>query len=386
MAQVRTPDRADGRTEPITAATPFLPADDDFHTPPDDNPFWTETTWWSFNVPDRKLGGWLHAAFHTNRGTVTWRVYVWDPSGATPEQLPYCKVVSDVPVTDPTPDLRDITIPGGGFSVRMLRPLRDYRIEFNDAEADFAVRLTYQGVHEPRRFTPGEPPFMEHTHLDQLGHVTGELVLSGQSVPIDCYSIRDRSWAPRGGPPAPPREKTSGQTTDESTRVRHPGGPRWREIERERGRGRIQYIFGHAGADTGFLAFVRVADGNAEGFAPLNHGWLLRDGRFELLDKSASRMKNYRDPVTGWGSHMDVQLRDVTGRAMVAEGMAVSHICERGGGSTALMCWDIDGKVGWGEDQDIWHPKHFARMHAALAEQAPPAPQVSQVPQAPDHH
>ena len=347
----------------VTADTPFLPADDQFHPAPDDNPYWAETTWWSFNIPEHKIGGWLHATFHTTRGTVTWRVYVWDPSGATPQDLRYFRMVTDVPLNDPAPDLRDIAIPGGGFSVRMLRPLREYRIEFSDPEADFAVRLHFDGVHDPRRYTPGEPPFMEHAHLDQLGHVTGELVLGGQRIPIDCYSIRDRSWAPRGAPRPAGATPTGAGDTD---RVRHPGGPRWREIERERGRGRIQYIFGHAGPDAGFLAFARVADGDAAGWSPLNHGWLLRDGRFELLDKTTSRMKNYRDPLTGWSAHMQVRLTDVTGRSMDAEGFTVSHICEHGGGSTALMRWEFDGRIGWGEDQDIWHPKHFARMREAL--------------------
>jgi hypothetical protein len=273
-------------------------------------------------------------------------------------------MATDVPIVDPTFDLRDIAIPGGGFSVMMLRPMRDYRIEFADPAVDFAVQLTFEGVHDPRRATPGEPPFMEHAHFDQLGRVTGELTLSGEQVAVDCYSIRDRSWSPRGGP-APVSRKPAG-SGDAATRVRNPGGPGWREIERERGRGRIQYIFGHSGPDTGFLAFVRVVDGDAAGWSPLNHGWLLRDGHFELLDKSASSMKNYRDPVTGWTSHMEVALTDVSGRTMNTEGCAVSHICERGGGSTALMRWELDGRIGWGEDQDIWHPRHFARMLEAL--------------------
>jgi hypothetical protein len=73
--------------------------------------------------------------------------------------------------------------------------------------------------------------------------------------------------------------------------VLHPGGPRWREIERERGRGRIQYIFGHTEAQTGFLSFVRPQDGDAKGWSPLNVGWLLKDGKFSRLDKSKSRMR-----------------------------------------------------------------------------------------------
>jgi hypothetical protein len=359
---VPAPNAATVTTE-VTVDSPFLPADDGFHAPPDDNPYWAETTWWSFNVPERKLGGWLHATFNTNRGTVTWRVYVWDPTGARPDDLRYFRMASDVPMDDPVADLRDITIPGDGFSVRMLQPMRDYLIEYHDPAADFAIALTFAGVHDPRRCTPGEPPFMEHTHFDQVGHVTGELILDGDPIAIDCYSVRDRSWAPRG---APRSANPAGGATITAARVRVPVGPVWRQIERERGRGRIQNIFGHADDQTGFLAFVRAQDGEATGWSPLNHGWLLRDGRFELLDKNASRMKNYRDPATGWSAHMDVQLTDVTGRCMTAEGFTVSHICERGGGSTALMRWEFDGRIGWGEDQDIWHPKHFAQMLDAL--------------------
>lgn len=362
MVRASTPNEAGERTN-VTADTPFVPADDTFHPSPDNDPYWAETTWWSFNVPERKLGCWLHGQFNTVRGTATWRVYVWDPRGARSEELAYFRMETEVPLDGANLDLRDVTLPGGGFSVKMVRPLREYRIEYADPTADFEIKLTFEGVHDPRRYTPGEPPFMDHTHLDQVGHVTGHLVLSGERIEIDCYSVRDRSWAPRGAP-RPEGAKTP--RPESTSRVLHPGGPRWREIERERGRGRIQYIFGHSGPDSGFLAFVRPAEGTADGWSPLNHGWLLRDGRFERLDKSASAMKNFRDPQTGWSAHMQVRLTDLAGREATAEGYSVSHICEHGGGSTALMRWELDGQIGWGEDQDIWHPTHFGRMLEAL--------------------
>src|SRR3546814_10947780 len=80
-------------------------------------------------------------------------------------------------------------------------------------------------------------------------------------------------------------------------RVKRPGGARWREIERERGRGRIQYIFGHRRDGTGFLGFVRVADGGADGWAPMNAGWIRRDGQFGGLDAARSRMRGIRHPT-----------------------------------------------------------------------------------------
>jgi hypothetical protein len=30
------------------------------------------------------------------------------------------------------------------------------------------------------------------------------------------------------------------------------------------------------------------------------------------------------------------------------------------------MRWDFDGKIGWGEDQDVWQGDHFMRMLDAL--------------------
>jgi hypothetical protein len=63
---------------------------------------------------------------------------------------------------------------------------------------------------------------------------------------------------------------------------------------------------------------------------------------------------------------MLVDLVDRSGRAMQAEGHAVSHMCEIGGGSNALMRWEMDGRIGWGEDQDGWKVPHFQRMVDAL--------------------
>ena len=345
----------------ITEDTPFVPEDDTFHAALDD-PYWFETNWWSINVPERRLGAWLHAGYHANREEVTWRVFAWDDTGADPGRLAYYRAEPDVPMPAGA-DLRDVTFPGGGFSVTMQKPLMDYAVSYADPDAGFAVEFEHRSAHPPQRFTPGQAPAVHNPHLDQLGHITGELVLRGERIPIDCWSIRDRTWGPRRG------HHSVGRTPGEEPRehrVADPGGPRWREIERERGRGRIQYIFGHTDDQTGFLGFVRPQDGDAAGWSPMNVGWLLRDGRFERLDRSHSRMRNFRDPATGWSAHMEVDLVDVSGRSMQAEGFAVSHMCEHGAGSNALMRWEYDGKIGWGEDQDGWRLDHFQKMVRAL--------------------
>jgi hypothetical protein len=349
-----------GKPSLPTIDTPFVPADDQYHTASTD-PFEFETTWWSMNIPERRLGIWLHAGHSVNRGSVLWRVFAWDPTGADTGRLAYYKrVEAQMPAN---PDLRDITFPDGGFSVKMVKPLMDYEVRYLDASRDFAVEIEHRSVHAPFRFTPGEAPMTGNPHLDQLGHITGTLTLRGEQIPIDCYSVRDRTWGPRGGPHEASQkpEYVRGQY-----RVANPGGPTWREIERQRGRGRIEYIFGHTDDQTGFLGFVRPQDGDAAGWSPMNVGWLLKNGEFQRLDKTRSRMRTYRSPETGWNQHMEVLLVDVTGRTMEAEGFTVSHMSEHNEGSNALMRWEYDGKIGWGEDQDGWRLDHFTRMRRAL--------------------
>ncbi len=165
----------------VTENTPFTGEDDTFHLASDD-PYWTETTWWSLNIPERRMGAWLHAGYRTNTGAVTWRVFLWDPTGADPGRLAYYKLAPDVPMPAKT-DLRNLEFPGGGFRVKMLTPLMDYHVAYRDADADFALEFEHRSVHPPHRFTPGEAPAMHNPHLDQLGHVTGLLTLRGNGSP-----------------------------------------------------------------------------------------------------------------------------------------------------------------------------------------------------------
>ena len=96
----------------------------------------------------------------------------------------------------------------------------------------------------------------------------------------------------------------------------------------------------------------------------MNGGYLLRDGTYGSLNKNKSRMRAFRSPETGWCTHMQVELTDNLGREMVAEGMAVSRMSEAGYGTNQLMRWDYDGKIGWGEDQDCWHPRKWRQFLA----------------------
>ena len=342
----------------------FTPEDDCYHQLSDDH-YETETNWWSFNIPERKIGCWIHTPYYQNRKTATWRIFAWDDEGFDPARMAYYRKVEEAAMPD-DPDLRDITFPGDkdgpGYSLKMIEPGMKYHLQYEDAARGFALDFTHTGLHQPHRFPPGRPPFMQTPHFDQLGHIEGWMTLRGERIRIDGIGVRDRTWGPRGGPYAASPKKYA----NDMERVKHPGGARWREIEREKGRGRIQYIFGHRPDGTGFLGFARLQDADADGWAPMNAGWIRRDGEFGTLDASQSRMRSFRNPKTGWCTHMQVELVDELGREMVSEGFTVSTMSEAGYGVNQLMRWDIDGGIGWGEDQDVWNPTHFVRMLDAL--------------------
>src|SRR3546814_12377958 len=82
-------------------------------------------------------------------------------------------------------------------------------------------------------------------HLDQLGRVTGQLVLHGRTIPIDCIEMRDRSWTPR--------RETSSRT-------------------------RRGYTYGADGDGRGFYVATSVAPGSGAGTDEVIGGYLLQAG------------------------------------------------------------------------------------------------------------
>ena len=166
----------------VTEDTPFAPEDDTYH-PASTTPSGSRPPGGRSTFPSDEWARGCTPAFHTNRGTVTWRVFLWDPTGADPGRLAYYKNSRRQCRCRRSRICANLQFPAGGFSVKMLTPLMDYHVGYRDPDADFSVEFEHRSVHPPRRFTPGEAPAMHNPHLDQLGHLTGELVLRGRAHP-----------------------------------------------------------------------------------------------------------------------------------------------------------------------------------------------------------
>lgn len=313
---------------------PLTPEDDKFH-PYSDHPFETETFWVSFHHPERKLGGWFYNQVLFNQGVCNGGAWVWDDSSAG---ALYEVSQRDLPLVDKDAlDLRDVALPNGNH-IEMLEPLSTYRVRRNDPgklEAD----LRFEGIREPHSHPLGVAPFWRGRHFDQAMHVTGQIVLNGETIDIDSLSIRDRSWGPRPGPRAPGAGAGSKrrEQRDAAQAARPPYSPFG-----------IGYVFGTQDADEMFLAYTLpcIYDGAAKDY--VTTGYLVRDGEFGLLVDGNRRCEF--DPEMGWMRTIWLEAVDEHGRELSAVGELVSHHGERGQG-TGYFHWEWDGAAGYGEDQ-----------------------------------
>ncbi len=302
----------------------FTPADDDFHDEVMTERWWeSETNWFSWNVPERHMAGWVYNQARPNARLCNGGVWLWDDTASLAWDLPYHTHYAGLRLVDRAErDMRDFTWPTG-VHVKALEPLTRYAIDYDDTP-ELEIHLEFDAIMEPNPHPIGVAPFVKGTHFDQAGHVTGEMVLRGERIAVDCYSVRDRSWGPRPM-----------------------GRPKRRAAETRREPGGIGYSFGVAGPRDVWLAYsLPRLDGD-----PLSCGFLLRDGKYAHVVYGNRSIDV--DPDTGWPVSIAVEAIDDAGRTLTVSGEAASRHW-RGHGGDTLFHWRWDGLDGWGEDQSYF--------------------------------
>jgi hypothetical protein len=301
----------------------FSARDDRFHFGELGDDWWaTETAWFSFHHPARGLGGWLYTLVRPNIGSVAGGAWVWDGSAHLPWEVLYSANYSALPLPRDQ-ELDDCRLPTG-VSIKVIEPTQRYALGYHDGER-LTVALEFAGVMPPEPLTAVGSTFGSAHHFDQFGRVTGELVLHGERIAIDCIGMRDRTWGRR--PEDRPRQAA--------------------------------YVTGAAGAGHGFLAVTNVRAEREE----IAYGFLRRDGRTVAI--AAGERVIERDVEQGWMTRIVVRGHDRAGRTFEATGRAVSRIILNRHtfiDINSLVCWDLDGSPAWGEDQDMWPVHRYARL------------------------
>lgn len=318
-------------TPMATADLPVLTAGDDLLHPASDHWWETETAWFSFNVPDRRMGGWFYNQILATQGVCNGGAWVWDDSDAP---ALYEVRHQGLPIDAATVDLRDATLPNGNH-LQVLSPLQRYRVGYSDP-GRFEADLVFDGIMLPNSHPLGAPPFWRGRHFDQPMHVTGTIVLHDEEIAVDCLSVRDRSWGPRPLGPDPRKANEPKPPPDPNRKPRPPEG--------------VGYPFGTADDRNGWLLYTRptIVDGLASD--ELSTGFLLRDGVYGHLE--SGRRRTWLDPDTRWIRRIEAEATDEHGRTLEVEGELVARHGPAGSSSgTGLFRWRWDGLDGWGEDQ-----------------------------------
>jgi len=283
-------------------------ADDGFHPPAESDIWWTETAWFGFAVPERRIAGALYPLFRPNLGVCAASVHVWDDRAEAPWAVLYARTFWHLPLPQ---RLQSMELECG-LSYECVEPLRSYRLRYADGDA-LALDLTFDALIAPHSVGAGSG----RGHFDQPGRVQGLLRLRGEELRVDCLEMRDRSWGPR------------------SDAVGLRGG----------------YDYGTVSARDGFHT-LSIFAGDRE---QIVGGYLLRDG--ELADVvSGTREVVARE--RGHPQRVRVVATDQLGRKLEAEGECVNRLAfQASPGLFAWMSlthWRFGDHAAWGEDQEVW--------------------------------
>jgi hypothetical protein len=301
-----------------TAPLPRLAVDDDFlHPQADDDPFMTETRWFGFAVPERRLAGVIYLVVRPNQAVASLGVYLWDDTGSTEEGSLYFHHLWHLPMPA---DLRDFQLLGG-FSHRCLNPLTAYEVSYDDG-VELRLRLRYEGLHDAVGRGHGGPV----NGFTQICRVTGSISLNGDDLTVDCHELRAGFWGSRSDLRFPPL----------SARPEHP----------------MNYSDTYGGsARSAFL----VGTAGEEPVTTVHSGYLFRGGELQPIVDGTRTVTRRSD--AGVVEAVEVDAVDAAGRTLHAVGSCVNHLYLRSTPSIALWTngteWTVDGERVWGQDQDV---------------------------------
>jgi hypothetical protein len=287
----------------------------------------TETQYFGFSIPEARIHGLTYLWWHPNLKVCSGGLFVYrgiKPTTVHAELCDWRTFMSDTVITKN--DLHDYRL-SNGFGVRIVEPLRQFHITYEDKAADNRVDLTASAVLPAVMFDDGN-------HFEQTMRMQGEITLRGCRHAVNCYAIRDRSWGkprPETSMPFPPVTWMTGTFNDDFSFNCN--------------------AFDHASGQP---------ERNGEWVMPdergLNSGWIYRDGQLGRVVKATKRATRAASSTVC--SAVDLELTDEHGRTIHARGTGLTSCPIQTWGNVwmviNLMRWECEGLVGYGDCQDVF--------------------------------
>lgn len=295
---------------------------DRLHIPRSDDYTWSETNYFGFHIPERRINGEIYVWLHTNLRIASSGVLIWQGMKKTTLAAEYFDFRHFLPF--PATDLDNYEL-ANGLHVEAIEPERKYQVEYADKDRNTELHLLYEAIAPPI-------PYEGRRHFDQPMRTTGAVLLYGREFRVDGFFTRDRSWGTR-------------------SEVAQPGPP-------------FTYV---TGIFDERLAFHLTASDNAEASPEwsgvytvppgknLVSGYVLEGGHVRRLRRA--HKKTHRGPDGLRPRRIDLELTDQEGNRYAIRGDVTAMIpWHPWPNLLCYMCqvrWDHEGKVGWGDIHEI---------------------------------
>lgn len=289
-------------------------ADDLWHTPTDDDRWWSETYWFSFDDPKTGLSGTFYPLLRQNLDIAALVVAIWAPDKSTAWMAPYSRSLWHL--KPPEFVGKETTLEGLTYTT--LEDLNRYRVRYEDKNA-LRVDLDFTSLSENHVIHAGP----DAGHWDQPMKVTGWLELQGKRIELNCTGMRDRSWGPR------PDDQSS----------------------------RATYIYG-INENSSFLVLTRHLD-----TGPFSMGYLDQDGkRGKIVECEVIAERDEQHRMTS----AKLVGKDDLGRRLNVTGTPVNHLAKQANPAhfawMSMIDWDFDGGA-YGQFQDVYTPDVLSEMN-----------------------
>lgn len=142
-----------------------------------------ETSYFGFNIPEHQINAEIYHWVHPMYGVVSGGVFIFQGIHTNSMAARYCNWMNYMPEPE---DMTDCTY-ANGIRVRMLRPMQEWEIAFDDRDAQTRLHLNLKAIMPPAFRPVGG-------YFTQALKTSGELILRGERYAIDGFFTRDRSW------------------------------------------------------------------------------------------------------------------------------------------------------------------------------------------------
>jgi hypothetical protein len=294
----------------------------------------TETQYFGFCVPEARIQAFCYLWHHPNLHLVSGGLFAFQghkPTAVHGELCDFRCYMNDSPLKN---DLHEYRL-DNSYSVKILEPLKRYRLTYADAGRGNRVDLEIHALQPPIMYGDGN-------HFEQPMKVRGKLELRGKHYEVDCYTVRDRSW---------------GKSRPEDN-FAVPSGSWMVGVFNE------NLAFGAQVFDQPDTSLELRGELARPLEKTLLGGWIYRDGQVGRVVNARKRI--IREPRTYVPQYVELELKDDLGRSIHARGTSTASTIWQTWVNMILpvcqMRWECEGLVTYGECQEGNSNDHFYQL------------------------